>query len=341
MKRKLEVVAAVFTIALILGAIVTTRQFLQSYLFAWLFWLGIALGSVALLMMHDLTGGKWGNAIRGPLSAAALTLPLLAILFIPVLAGVHALYPWTHSNAPQVIRKAIYLNIPFFIVRAVLYFACWIALAWATVRRRARFAPWAGGGLVLYSVTMTFAGWDWMMSLEPKWWSTIYGMIVITGQGISALALMVIVAALWHRTDEQLHDLGNLLLAFVIFWTYVSFSQLLLIYAGDIKEEIAWYLPRLQTSWMWLAVALISFFFFAPLIVLLFRFVTRNAILLAAVGVLLLAMRGVDLFWTIAPAFHPARFTVSWLDFVAPIALGAIWLIAFRWLLQRPEIRHA
>ncbi|MDQ6799816.1 MAG: hypothetical protein M3041_03160 [Acidobacteriota bacterium] len=337
MKRALLVALAVAVVAFITGGFLDVRQFLASYLFAWLFWLGIALGSVALLMLHDVTGGKWGDAVRRPLGAAALTIPLIAILFMPIVLGVHVLYPWTHVPTQTVGDRSAYLNVPFFAIRALFYFACWIALAVAFAWRRARAAPWAGGGLVLYFVTMTFAAWDWMMSLEPHWWSTIYGMSVITGQGLSALAVMALVAATLSRADDELLDLGNMLLAFIIFWAYLAFSQFLLIWAGNMKVEIAWYLPRTQTSWVWLAIAILIFYFFAPFFALLFRFVKKNNILLGAIAAGVLIMRMADLYWTVGPAFHPQYFFLSWMDVVAQVAFGGVWLLGFRWLLGRAK----
>ncbi|HKB80343.1 MAG TPA: hypothetical protein VKH35_11575 [Thermoanaerobaculia bacterium] len=334
-------IGAAALVAIIIGAFFAARLFFEAYLYAWLFFLGVALGSLGLLMTWALTGGKWGEAVHTPLVAAIWTLPLLAVLFIPILAGVRTLYPWTASGVAE--AKSVYLNIPFFIGRAVLYFACWIALGFFYTRRWERSRWWAGGGLVLYIVTMTFAAWDWMMSLEPAWWSTIYSMIVITAQGLSAMAVMIlVVSARQPRDDKTMLDLGNLLLAFLIFWTYCEFSQFLLIWSGNIKDEIPWYLTRLHPPWLWLAAWLAGLFFFAPFLALLFRATKRNPILISAVALLLLGMRFADLLWTIAPAVHPL-YLVSWMDVVAPFAIGGVWIAAFRWLLRHitPEISHA
>jgi hypothetical protein len=307
-------------------------QLLQSYLFAYLFWLAIALGSFAWLAIHGLTGGQWGETIRGPLLAAAGTIPLFAILFLPLLFGVKLLFPWTGSAAPEVAAKAAYLNVPFFALRAAIYFACWSALALVTVRRKS--VPLPGPSLVLYAVTMTFAAWDWMMSLEPRWWSTIYAMNVLSGQALAALAAVVVVVLFGTAgVPPAVRDLGNLLLAAVMFRAYLTFSQFLVIWSGNGKEEIAWYLPRIETSWKWLAAALIVFAFFAPFLVLLFRSAKRSATVLAGVAALLLAMEAVALFWTLAPAFHPHGLYVSWLDVVAFVAIGALWLRVFRYQL--------
>ena len=301
---------------------------LQSYLFAYLFWLGIALGSLAFLAIHGLTGGRWGDAVRAPLVAAAGTLPLFAVLFLPLLLGAKLLFPWTTHYVGD---RAAYLNLPFFAIRAAIYFACWIALALMTMRRKA--VPLPGPALLLYAVTVTFAAWDWMMSLEPKWWSTIYAMNVLVGQALTALAAIIVIARIVDET--VLPDLGNLLLTAVMLWTYLTFSQYLITWSGNGKEEIAWYLSRSETSWKWLAIALIVFAFFAPFIVLLFRSAKRNPRILVRIAALVLVTRAVDVFWTIAPAFHPAGLFVPWLEVIALVVVGAIWLTAFRWTAQR------
>jgi hypothetical protein len=303
-------------------------QLLQSYLFAWLFWLGIALGSFAWLAIHGLTGGKWGEAIRAPLLAAVGTIPFLALLFLPLLVGVKLLFPWAGSLAAAVQTKASYLNVPFFAVRAAIYCACWIGFSVLAVRHKAVRMP--GPSLLLYVVTMTFAAWDWMMSLEPKWWSTIYAMNVITGQALAALAAVIVIVHVFRLSGSDVFpDLGNLLLATVMFWAYLTFSQFLIIWSGNGKSEIAWYLPRMEGGWKWVAVSIIVFAFFGTFLVLLFRSAKKSAKALAGIAAVVLLMRAVDLLWTIAPAFHAAGAFVI-LDVVALAGLGAIWLWLFR-----------
>ena len=299
-------------------------QLLQAYLFAFLFWFGIALGSFAILAIHGLTGGKWGDAVRAPLLAVIRTIPWFAILFLPVVFGVKLLFPWTARVQPN----SAYLNIPFFVVRAAICFACWTLLALATVRRKAVPAP--GPTLLLYAVTMTFASWDWMMSLEPKWWSTIYAMNVLTMQALSALAAVIVIAVVLHRraAHDVLPDLGNLLLATLMLWAYLTFSQFLIIWSGNGKSEIAWYLPRLGTGWKWLAAAIVVFAFFAPFLMLLFRSAKRSATALAAVAVAVLVTQAVNLFWTIGPAFPSHGLAMSWLDAVVLVAVGGGWSYA-------------
>jgi len=203
-----------------IGGFLNPAQFFHSYLYAFLFWLGITLGSVAVLMLHHLVGGLWGFVIQRVLETAARLLPLMALLFIPILIGLPDLYEWTHGEAGEVAalkHKSAYLNVPFFVVRAVVYFAVWTLLAYLLTRwsRRvdetgepglvARMEHLSGPGLVIYGVTMTFAAVDWVMSLEPEWYSTIFGMAFLVGQGLSALCFAVIVTwllatgSLWLR----------------------------------------------------------------------------------------------------------------------------------------------
>ena len=264
---------------------------LQVYLFVWLFALSIALGSFALLAIHGLTGGRWGDEIRAPLLRAIGAIPILAVLFLPILAGVKLLYPWTaHPRA--------YLNIPSFVVRAVIYFACWIALSIATVRRRR--VPNPGATLLLYVVTMTFASWDWMMSLDPKWWSTIYAMDVLTSQAVAALAAVLLFVTYYRLGRDVWPDLGNLLLAALMLWAYLEYSQFLILWSGNEKSEIGWYLERPH----WMAVGLLVFAFFGPFLALLFRSAKRSARVLFSVAFVTLLSRVLELVWTIVPSFR-------------------------------------
>jgi len=348
-----------------LGALLAPAQLFRAYLIGYLLWFGIGLGSLALLMLHHLVGGRWGHLIRRPLEAATRTLPLLAVLFVPLLLGLQSLYPWSRPEAlsDELLRhKSVYLNVPFFIVRAVICFAIWIWLAQRLNRLSAqqdqvedpaltrRLRRLSGPGLLLYAATVTFASWDWVMSLEPKWWSTILGMSTIVSQGLSALALMIVVAwALAARepqgqdpyaeeaTPGNFHDLGNLLLMFVVLWAYMAFSQFLIVWAGDLVEEIIWYVPRYKTSWVWIGGALLLLGFFLPFILLLLRRTKRERRSLALVAAGLLVMRLLDLIWTIEPSFAPAGLTLHWLDLAAPAGLGGVWLhVYLRQLWKRP-----
>ena len=362
LQRRLLIAGAVGAAVSLLGAFLDLQQFLQSYLMAYMLCLGVALGCLALGMVHQLSGGAWGVVIRRPIGAATRTLPVLTVLFLPIALGMRSLYVWTNADLvshDEVLQhKHLYLNTPFFLVRAAIYFAVWNALAyflnaWSLRQDRGdddqriarRMQMLSGGGLLAYGFTITFASFDWMMSLEPHWFSTIYGVLVMGGQGLSALAFLICVLVWLSRrapldrivVPAHFHDLGNLMLAFVMLWAYFSFSQYLIIWSGNLPVEIAWYMHRLQTGWRAVGITLIVAHFVAPFVVLLSRQVKRQPDLLLNVAALVLLVRLIDLFWLIAPEFHRQGIAVSWLDVVLPLSLGAIWIGCFiRQLRDRP-----
>jgi hypothetical protein len=333
--------------------VIDRAQFFRSYLLGYLFWLGIALGCLPLTALHNLSGGAWGLVIRRALESGLRTLPLLALLFLPLLLGLGHLYVWARPEAvaaDEVLRhKSAYLNVPFFLVRAVLYFGIWIAVArglvaWAIGNDVPPEAPAArrlrrlsGPSLALYGATMTFASVDWAMSLEPHWSSTMYGVIFTGGQILAALAFVIAVTvALAERREVEAvapghwQDLGNLLLAFVMLWAYFGFSQYLIIWSGNLPEEIPWYLHRITHGWFAVAIALVVFHFALPFLLLLSRDFKSNRRLMARMAVWVMVMRVVDLLWV-------TGFELHWLDVAAPVALGGVWLAAFfRQLKQRP-----
>ena len=342
----------------LLGALFNPQQFFQSYLFAYVFWLGIALGCLGIVMLHNLSGGGWGVVIRRLLECGMKTLPLMAFLFIPLLFGLPYLYEWARPNAltePLLQHKAAYLNVPFFLIRAALYFALWIGPAWLMSRWSdqhddtgdqrliTRLRMLSGPGLVIYALTITFASIDWIMSLEPRWYSTIYGVHFLGGHALSAFAFAILLAGILAQreplsgvvTTPHLLDLGNLLLAFVMLWAYFSFSQWLIIWSGNLPEEILWYTRRNSGGWEWVARVLIVFNFFVPFLLLLSRGTKRRAAFLAAVAGGIIVMRLLDVFWYTVPAFHPGAFTVHWMDILAPAGIGGIWLAAFLRELRR------
>lgn len=352
------VVAAVL---LAVGAIlISSERFFQSYLFAYLFWIGLALGSMAVVMLQHLVGGGWGLIIRRPLEAAAMQVVLMALLFLPIAFGMHEIYEWTHTEEvlldPILRQKQGYLNIPFFLIRALIYFGIWIALAYFLnklslkqdreydPRRARRIRDISRGGLLLYGLTMTFASFDWAMSLEPHWFSSIYGLLFIVGQGLATMAFAVVVVLLLLMKREAvaplvtpriIHDLGNLMLAFVMLWAYISFSQFLIIWSGNLPEEVTWYFFRLEGGWGWIPALLIIFHFVLPFLLLLSRRTKRTPRLLLTVALLILTMRLVDIFWIVKPAFHHEGFDIHWMDILAPIGIGGIWIAAFTWILGR------
>ncbi len=357
-QRQLLIAGAAGALVSLAGLFWNPTQFLQSYLMGYMLVLGIALGCLALGMVHQLSGGAWGVVIRRPIGAATRTMPLLTLLFLPIVFGLHRLYIWTdltvvaHDEALQ--HKALYLNVPFFLVRAAIYFAVWNLLTYflnrwsleqdrtADPRFARRMQRLSAGGLILYGLTITFASFDWLMSLEPHWFSTIFGMIVMAGQGLAALAFLLIVLAWLSRRPPldaivvpgHFNDLANLMLAFVMLWAYFSFSQYLIIWAGNLPLEIGWYLHRLTNDWRFIGMALIGFHFAVPFVLLLSRTVKRQARLIVKVAAGILVVRVVDLFWLVAPDFHPRGIYVSWLDVVLPLTLFAIWCGAFVWQLR-------
>jgi hypothetical protein len=348
-------------VACVIGLALSPQQFLRSYLFAYLFWLGVGLGCLPVLMLYHLVGGAWGYSIRRLLESGTRTIVLLAILFIPVLIGMHQIYKWVDPHNPEVgesvLKKAAYLNVPFFVVRAVFFFVLWWFYAnrlnrWSAMQDETgdisllrRFGRLSGPGIAICGFTVTFALIDWAMSLEPRWFSTVYGMLWFMDVALSALAFTIIVFTFLCDRDpladvarpDTLQDLGNLLFASLMLWAYLSFSQLLIIWSGNIPEEIAWYLSRLRHGWQWTALILIGFQFFVPWLLLLSRRNKRHRRRLGYIALLVLAMRIVDTFWMITPAFYPDGFTLHWLDPIALIGIGGIWLAIYsRQLLSMP-----
>jgi len=345
------------------GVGMTTQQFFQSYLFAFLFWMAIPLGSFSLLLLHHTVGGLWGVAIRRMLESAVLTLPLIALLFVPIaLFAMPYLYEWSipdivaHDEILQL--KTPYLNVPFFIIRAVIYFAFWIGtaftlVAWSKEQDKTgnpsilgRFATLSPIGIALYVLTMTFAAVDWGMSLEPHWFSAIYGGIFVIGQGLTTFAFMIMMVGLLANrkplsqilVTKQFHDLGNLLFAFTILWTYFSLSQFLIMWSGNLPEETPWYLRRQQPGWNELAVFIVLFQFAIPFFLLLQRFIKRRIKYLWKVALFIFLIRFVELFWFIIPAFYETVAAVPWVIYVSPIAVGGIWIGLFIEVLKRRPI---
>ena len=343
------------------GAVLSPGAFYQSYLMSFLFVLGLALGSLGLVMLQHLTAGHWGVIIRRPLESATRTLPLIAVLFVPIaLFGMKYLYgewldPKMLLKEPLSQFQQSYLTRGGYITRAVVYFALWLALMfifniWSkqqdihredrALRRRLKML--AGPGIILYVFAMSFAAIDWVMSLSPHWASTIYGFIFVGGQLISSMSFIIAVVVLLSRTQpfssilqpRHLHDLGKLLLAFVMLWAYFAFSQLLIIWSGNQPEEISFYRTRLYGEWGVVAVIVVVFHFFVPFFLLLSQDFKRNAKVLPKIAAWLIFMRLVDLFWMTRPEFTSSA-VPTWLDFVLPVALGGLWLGFFAFNLKQ------
>jgi len=360
-------IAGVIGLALCaIGAFLNTTQFFRSYLVAFIFVSGIAIGSLGVLMIQFLTGGAWGVLIRRCLESATRTFPLLAIAFIPIALGMRNLYIWTDHNLvahDHVLHaKAPYLNVTFFLLRTVFYFAIWIIIStllnrWSKQHEETS-SPWLGlrlrnasaAGLLVMAITMTFASIDWMMSLEPHWYSTMYGISFIIGNCLSALAFSSVIVVLMSRDEpislvaKPIHfrDLGNLIFAFVMLWAYTAFSQFMLIWYANIREEVPWYTRRMNGGWGTIAALLIVFHFFLPFFVLLIRAIKDHPRSLGMVALFVIFMRAVDVFWLIAPGFHPeeahAPFSIHWLDPAAILGLGGLWFFFFLRFLRRHPV---
>jgi hypothetical protein len=290
-------------------------QFLRSYFFAYVVVLGIALGCLGLLLLHSLVGGEWGKVSRGILQAGADTLPWLAVLFVPILLGFRRLYPGINR-----------VSLPFFILRALIYFGVW---SWTAYRQRS--FKGSGVGLLLFVLTVSFSSFDWVMSLEPKWASSIYGAMLMTGDILGALAFTVMMLSRQSSIAEGTAlDLGNLLLTFVMLWAYMALSQYLIIWSANLPEEIGWYLARQRGGWQYVAIILILFQFALPFAFLLSRQLKRKLASLAAVAGGVLMMRVIDIFWLTVPDFSPGRFSFHFLDGVMLLALTGFWMFLFR-----------
>jgi len=347
------IMGGIGAVLLAAGLFINPFQFYRSYLWAYVFCFGLASGCLAWLMLQYSTGGAWGVVIRRPAEAAARTLPLLALMFVPIVIGIPNLYEWSHADrvrADEVLQhKHVFLNVPFFIGRAVLYFAGWGLLAWLLnkwsvqedreggMAAHRKMAAISGPGLIFWGFSITFMAIDWLLSLNPHWFSTMFGLLIIAGQGLSSMAFLItLMVALGARspmnavlTHRHLHDLGKLLLALVMVWAYFSFSQFLIIWAGNLPEEIPWYLARMRGGWGYVAVLLVIGHFALPFALLLSRDIKRNFKLLRRVAIFILLMRLVDLYWVVAPDFSKGQFQLSWMDFAAPVGLFGIWLAYF------------
>jgi hypothetical protein len=356
------VVGVVFGVAAVALALTRPDEFYRGYLVGFMCWLGVALGSMAILMIRHLTGGGWGTVIRRILGAAMRTLPLLAILFIPMIIAVwqHRIYPWAmplesiqdlhireHLEKHSFVKES-YLNFSGFFIRAIIYFAIWNVLSFllsmwskqtddaSTPDNSQRFKAVAGPGLILYAFTISFAAIDWVMSLDPSWISTIFGLILLIGEILSAMCFAVVVERIlfnYKPMSELLkpnfvHDHGKWMLTFIMVWAYFSFSQWLIIWAGNLPNEITFYLRRINNGWGFVALSLVLFHFAIPFAMLLSRQFKRNIRQLVWVAVLLLLMCYVDLFWIIEANFS-VTFAVTLADVVVPIAIGGIWLWYF------------
>jgi hypothetical protein len=346
----------------ITGFVLDREQFLRSYLYAYVYWTGMSLGCMGILLLHHVVGGKWGMVIRRMCEAGARMLPYMFLLLIPVLLSIPTLYVWARPEAvndANIQTKAAYLNVPFFIGRTVFYFAIWFLYShrlnkWSAEQDRTgdeqligKMRSFSAPGLVVFVMTATFAFIDWIMSLEPHWFSTIYGAMFLIGEVLESFAFVIalaIVLARWsplkeYMTPQHLHDLGNLMFAFMVLWAYLSFSQFIIIWAGNLPEEIPWYLRRLNGGWGRVALTLVIFHFATPFVLLLMRGIKRHTDRLFRVCMLMIAIRLVDVYWVVEPSFYNRQLKVHWMDFATPLAVGGLWLAGYFWQLKsRPLV---
>src|ERR1700686_1791362 len=351
------IVGVVFGIVAVVLAFFRPEEFYRAYLLGFMCWLGVALGSMAILMIRHLTGGGWGMVIRRILGAAMRTVPLLALLFIPVILGVHKLYVWAQpldQIADKHLREHLenitktYLTTSGFILRAVFYFAIWNLLSfllshWSKQTDRVgapdkteRFKTVAGPGPIFYGFTISFASIVWVMSLDPIWISPIFGLVILIGEVLSAMCFAVVVERIlfnYKPMSEMLkpdfvHDHGKWMLTFIMVWAYFNYSQWLIIWAGNLPSEITYYMRRLNGGWGYVGLFIVIFHFVIPFATLLSRPFKRNIRKLVWLAVWLMLMRYLDLFWIIDPNFSKT-FTVTVADIVVPVAIGGFWLAYF------------
>ena len=354
-QQRALIVGGIGLVAGAIGAVMSFDQFVRSWLIGFVFCLGLSLGSLALLMLQHLSGGQWGLVSRRVFEAATRNLPYVALFFIPVLLRLPVIFEWAGPDAAEnqiILAKAGYLNVRFFIIRAVIYFAYWMICMvllnrWSAEQDRGqattpadsvRFRKVSAPGLLFLVITVTFASVDWVMSLDPEWFSTIFGLLTISGWGLTSLALTVVVLSIVDRDNvlggilkpRHFHDLGKLLLAFTMLWAYLSFSQFLIIWAGNLPEEIPWYVRRTTGGWGYVAIALVVGHFALPFILLLSQDLKKRSRLLARVAMFIIMMRLVDLIWLVAPEFRGgASFPIHWMDVAVPVGLTGIWMFLF------------
>jgi hypothetical protein len=341
------------------GFFANRAEFFQSYLFAFIYWGGFTIGGLGVLLMNHVVGGTWGVTTRRLLGAAVRTLPLLVLLFIPLVIGVRDIYPWAQPETVKhndfLLHKQGYLNLPFFLLRTVIYFAIWIFWGFRVykmadlqdetgdVTLRERMRRFSAPGLLIFTLSASFAYIDWILSADAQYYSTIYGAMILIGDVLQAFALIIIVLVLAAGKDrfggrvnpKVLHDLGNMMFAFTIFWTYLTASQLIITWPANLPQEIEWYLVRVRGGWKVLAIIVAFSMFAIPFLALLSQARKRNPIRLMRVAVWILCARAVDIFWIVAPTYRTHGFALYWTDFAAFLGVGGIWTYVYLGQLRR------
>ena len=350
MQQRSLVIGVIAAIASVAGVFLAPGSFYSAYLIGFMFWLGLSLGCMAILMLYHLVGGAWGTVIRRILESGMMTLPLMFVLFIPILLNLPKLYFWARPGLtdPKIIEiHQSYLNFNGILLRYIVYFVIWIGMAyflnrWSTEQdsiagqSTLRFRAMSSIGLVIYSLTISFAVIDWVMSLQARWISTIYGLLFIAGEALSAFCFCVVIESILGKrkpmseylTDTEVHDHGKFMLAFVMVWAYFNFSQWLIIWAGNLPEEIPWYVRRMNGGWETVGLFLVVFHFAVPFALLLSRQLKRKTRTLVWLASWLIFMRIVDIFWHIEPASHPT-FHVTWVHFTIVAGMGGLWIAYF------------
>ncbi len=338
------------------------KQFFFSWLVSFLFFLSLALGALFYVLIQYAAQGGWGIVVRRIGETVFAVLPMMALLFLPVLFGLHDLYEWTHAEALEhdaLLRwKSPYLNVPFFLTRAAIFFGAWSVISLLYYRASsgqdstgdpmvtARLRKFAGPAIIVLALTQTFASIDWIMSLTPHWYSTMFGVYFFAGSFVGFIALLSVATTAMRRaglldtviSDEHLHDIGKLLFAFTAFWAYIAFSQFFLIWYANLPEETIFFKARLEGSWQTVSVLLMVGHFAIPFFYLMGRAVKRRAATLAIGGVWLLVMHFIDLYWQVMPTLHPEGVRVSALDVAAFLAVGGCFLAAVGWLMRRQAL---
>jgi hypothetical protein len=353
----------------LLGAVVCAllgagnpKQFFFSWLVSFLFFVSLALGALFFVLIQYATQGGWSIVLRRIGETTFSTIPVMALLFLPLLFGLGHLYEWAVPGAADhdaLLRwKAPYLNVPFFLIRALLFFGIWSFMALTYYRGSrgqdatgdpavsARLRLFAGPGIIVLALTQTFASVDWIMSLTPHWYSTMFGVYFFAGSFVGFIALLSVVAVAMRRAGlldtvinaEHLQDVGKMLFAFMIFWTYIAFSQFFLIWYGNLPEETIWYKARMEGSWLAVSIFIMVGHFVVPFFYLMGKDVKRNGVTLAVGGAWLLLMHFVDLYWQVMPTLHPEGFSPSVLDVAAFVAVGGCFVAAVSWLMRRQAL---
>ena len=345
----------------VLGA-ANPKQFFYSWLVSFLFFCSLALGGLFFVLIQYASQGGWGIVLRRIGETIFVTLPVMAVLFVPLLFGLHDLYEWSHHEAVErdaLLRwKAPFLNVPFFLIRAGLYFVIWSVIAVMYYRGSrgqdvtgdpavsARLRRLAGPALIVLALTQTFAAIDWIMSLTPHWYSTMFGVYFFAGSFVGFIALLSVVVVAMRSAGlldtmisaEHLHDVGKFLFAFTAFWAYIAFSQFFLMWYANLPEETIWYKARIEGSWLRISILLMVGHFVAPFFYLMGRSVKRNGATLALGGAWLLFMHFVDLYWQVMPTLHPEGFRPSLLDAAAFVTVGGCFVAAAGWLMRRQAL---